>query len=102
MSIPVRWKMNWSSTGERAMNIGPGRADTLCGMRVRTHNLPPQPVLQITPSFPHCSDKFRTEWNAWALERFGTKEQPIYMFGNNIFANPRQVVALFGAEPNYT
>lgn len=75
----------------------PSRVDMLCGMRVRQHNLPPEPILQITPGFPHCSDAFRAKWNAWAAERFGHKEQPIYMFNGNIFANLRQIVALLGA-----
>jgi hypothetical protein len=67
---------------------------TLFGFRVIEHRAPPEPVLQITPDFPYVSDRFRAEWNAWARERFGVKEQPIYILNGNILANPRQVVQL--------
>ena len=69
---------------------------TIMGFRV--HETPDIPVLQISPDFPHLSDKFRAEWNAWALERFGVRnivpEGTAFMWGGRIFTNPRAVVQL--------
>lgn len=57
-----------------------------------------QPVLQISPDFPHVSDEFRAEWNAWALERFGFRDivpvNTAFVCGNRIFMNPRSVANL--------
>jgi hypothetical protein len=72
---------------------------TFAGMRI--HETPDVPVLQISPDFPYVSDKFRAEWNRWALERFGTRnivpEGTAYMFCNRLVMNPRSVVHLFNA-----
>lgn len=69
---------------------------TFMGMRV--HETPDVPVLQISPGFPYVSDKFRAEWNAWALERFGVRnivpEGTAFMGCGRIFMNPRSVVQL--------
>lgn len=60
------------------------------------------PNLQISPDFKYCSEKFRAEWNAWALERFGSHEVAYLMDlsasglgrGLGLFLNPRSVVRL--------
>lgn len=46
---------------------------------VDTSMLPRVPVLQISKDFKYCSDEFRKEWNAWALERFGTVETAVIL-----------------------
>jgi hypothetical protein len=66
------------------------------GMRVVAHDLPPEPVLQISPDFPYCSPEFRRGWDAWALERFGTVDR-IFQFrnpidGRGVLAVPRRVM----------
>jgi hypothetical protein len=62
----------------------------------------PVPNLQISPDFKYCSDKFRAEWNAWALERFGSTEVAYLMdlsasglgHGHALLMNPMSVVKL--------
>lgn len=68
---------------------------TLFGLRVREipQSMTRRPVLQISPSFPYCSEAFRRDWNAWALERFGTYEVA-FMFNGNFLASPKQIAIL--------
>lgn len=57
--------------------VEPGDRVTIAGfnLRVIPDNLAPRrPRLKISDDFPYCSAEFRAEWNAWALERFGTEE----------------------------
>lgn len=60
---------------------------------------PPAPVLQISPGFPYVSDKFRAEWNAWALERFGLREPLVprnvaFQIGHRLILNRQSIVQL--------
>lgn len=67
-----------------------------------------RPNVQITPSFPYVSDKFRAEWNAWALERFGSHEVAFMIdlraafgpaAGRAVVMNPHAIAMLKMATP---
>lgn len=81
--------------------------NTLMGYKVYpSAAVKPVPNLQISPDFKHCSDKFRAEWNSWALERFGSREVAYLIdlrasglgCGQALLMNPNSVVRM----TNYT
>ena len=63
------------------------RRETVYGFGVRHIPTPPirRPALKISEDFAHCSPEFRAQWNAWALERFGTVEV-CYLMDTSVLA----------------
>ena len=73
----------------------PFRLDYL-GMKII--EAPEHPVLKLRDDFEWCSEEFRSEMNAWLLDRFGTRsivpKGTAYVFSNMAIMNPRDVVCL--------
>lgn len=47
-----------------------------------------EPVLRISPDFPYVSPVFRAGWDAWALERFGTKPAAFKIGRDTLVVHP--------------
>jgi len=69
---------------------------TIFGMNVFEHPLIPDKELTLELSHKvKVSAKFRNDFNKWSEEMFGIKKDHItFMFGNNIFLNPKLGVVL--------
>jgi hypothetical protein len=80
------------------MNLFRDELPTFMGIKVLpSHLVQPVPKIQLSPRFEWCTPSFRSEYNAWLLGRFGTREVAFMFsgpFGEGIFMNPKQIAML--------
>ena len=66
----------------------------ISGMRlVVSPYVPKEPKIKLSQDFKWCSAEFRSQFNQWLLDQFGTKDCA-YMFNETIVMSPEMAAQL--------